>query len=303
MIEIAVWGGGKSRRDLALGVGTPVHRGGGRPPGLRRGRPWWWPERRCGVPPSLFAVVPTTSGSRVRLSVFEENWRQPRCTGSHPERMRPHHWPLLEKTPLMLRAHIGSSRVREDLPRRVREVSLSRPSLRESFARPHRHQPCTQVTRLVMRSTEARPRFSSSRDRQRTTPKYSSNRNRSIGISSRARDSFSPGNPRPRGRILRIRFAARRPIGLPRMRGVAPAGPRSRTDLATIAPARGQLAATRNLGGNSLPTVGLPNGAAGESAARVGQPAASTKRALIRATRRMQRWGVRGTPHHPLRWS
>ncbi len=87
--------------------------------------PSWWPKRRCGVPPSPCATTLTASGSRVRLSVFEENRRQPRCTGSHPERMRPHHRPLLEKTPLVLRAHFGSSRVREDLPRRVREVGRS----------------------------------------------------------------------------------------------------------------------------------------------------------------------------------
>ena len=36
------------------------------------------------------AITPTASGSRVRLSVFEENRRQPRCTGTHPEWMRPH---------------------------------------------------------------------------------------------------------------------------------------------------------------------------------------------------------------------
>jgi hypothetical protein len=169
------------------------YRGGGCPPGLRRGRPWWWPKRRCGNPPSLFAITPTASGSRVRLSVFEENRSQPRCTGSHPERMKPHHWLLLERTPLMLRAHFGSSRVREDLPRHVRERGRSWPSLRDSFARPHRHQPCTQVTRPVMRSTEARPRFSSSRDQQRTTPTYSSNRKRSIVFSPGAHDCSNTG--------------------------------------------------------------------------------------------------------------
>ncbi len=56
------------------------------------------------------------------------------------------------------------------------------PWLRESFARPHRHQTRTQVTQPVMRPTEARPRFSSSRDLQRTTPPYSSNRNGSISF-------------------------------------------------------------------------------------------------------------------------
>jgi hypothetical protein len=87
--------------------------------------PYWWPERRCGYPPNPCATTLTASGSRVRLSVFEENRRKPRCTGSHPEQMRPHHRPLLEKTPLGLRAHFGSSRVREDLPRHVREVGRS----------------------------------------------------------------------------------------------------------------------------------------------------------------------------------
>jgi len=115
----------------------------------------------------------------------------------------------------MLRAHFGSSRVREDLPRHVREMGRFWPSFRKSFARPRRHQPCTQVTQPLMRSTEARPRFSSSRDRQRTTSPYSSNRNQSIGFSSRAHDISHSRAPRPRWRILRIRLAATRPLRPP----------------------------------------------------------------------------------------
>jgi len=42
--------------------------------------------------------------------------------------MRPHQWPLPDKTPLGLLAQFGSSRVREDLPRLVREVGPSRTS-------------------------------------------------------------------------------------------------------------------------------------------------------------------------------
>ena len=42
--------------------------------------------------------------------------------------MRPHQWSLPDKTPLGLLAQFGSSRVREDLPRLVREVGLSRTS-------------------------------------------------------------------------------------------------------------------------------------------------------------------------------
>jgi hypothetical protein len=56
------------------------------------------------------------------------------------------------------------------------------PWLRESFARPHRHRSRTQVTQPLMRSTRARPRISLSRDLQRTTSPYSSNRNRSISF-------------------------------------------------------------------------------------------------------------------------
>ena len=48
------------------------------------------PKRRCGDPPSLCARLVTATGSRVRLSAFEENRSQPLCTGLHPERMRPH---------------------------------------------------------------------------------------------------------------------------------------------------------------------------------------------------------------------
>ena len=59
--------------------------------------PDWWPKRRCGNPPSLCAKLLTASGSRVRLSAFEENRSQPLCTGSHPERMRPHLWLLLRE--------------------------------------------------------------------------------------------------------------------------------------------------------------------------------------------------------------
>ena len=74
----------------------------------------------------------------------------------------------------------------------------------------------------------------------------------------------------------------------PRVRGVAPAGPRSPADLATLAPARGQVAVLRNLRGKSLPAADLPNDAAGESAARVDSLAASPKRTRIRAIRKIQ---------------
>ncbi len=141
-----VW---KSRRYLTRGAGTLVHRGGGRPPGLRRGRPWWWLERRCGFPPSPCAISLTASGSRVRLSVFEENRRQPRCTGSHPERMRPHQWSLPDKTPLGLLAQFGSSRVREDLPRLVRRVGPSRTGSAN-------RSPAPTDTNLVRRSRSMR---------------------------------------------------------------------------------------------------------------------------------------------------
>ncbi len=123
--------------------------------------------------------------------------------------------------------------------------------LRETFARPHRHQSCTQVTQPVMRSTEARPRISSSRVPQRTTPPYSSNRDRSIGFFIWVTRSFSPRNP----------------TASHGARGVAPAGPRSPGDLATLAPARGHGGGSERLGGGkSLPAADLPNDAAGESA-------------------------------------
>ncbi len=78
------------RASPACGPRDRIHRGGGCLPGLRRGRPWLVPKRRCGDPPSLGAGLVTASGSRVRLSAFEENRSQPLCTGLHPERMRPH---------------------------------------------------------------------------------------------------------------------------------------------------------------------------------------------------------------------
>jgi hypothetical protein len=59
--------------------------------------PEWSPKRRCGNLPSPCARLLTASGSRVRLSAFEENPSQPLCTGSHPERMRPHLWLLLRE--------------------------------------------------------------------------------------------------------------------------------------------------------------------------------------------------------------
>ena len=88
-----------------------------------------------------------------------------------------------------------------------------------------------------------------------------------------------------------------------RVRGDAPAGPRSSADLATLAPARGQVAIPRNLGGKSLPAADLPYDAADESAARVDSLAASSERTRIRAIRKIRRWGIRGAPYHPLRWS
>jgi hypothetical protein len=197
-------GGAAARWVTPTGVsgqraGASVHRGGGRPPGLRRGRPGSLPERRCGIPSSPCTPMLAASDSRVRLNAFEEYRSQPRCTGSHPERMRPHPWLLLERTPLLLRAQFGSSRVREDLPR---PVPRSRPiwlRLRESFAHPHRHPSSTLGTRRLMRSVRARPRISSNRAPQRTTSPYSSDRNRSIRFSDPLRD-FSPRIDRGRGR-------------------------------------------------------------------------------------------------------
>jgi hypothetical protein len=141
-------------------------------------------------------------------------------------------------------------------------------------------------------------------------------------FSCRARDGPQPGAPRPRWRIPRPRFAAKRPFrprlagesfgfalrreafsASSRVRGVAPAGPRSPADLATLAPFRGQVAIPRNLGGKSLPAADLPNDAADESAARVDSLAASPKRTQIREIRKIRRWGIRGAPYHPLRWS
>jgi len=52
--------------------------------------------------------------------------------------------PLLGETPLVLRAHFGSSRVREDLPRLVREVGLSRAGCAN-------HSPAPTDTCLVRR--------------------------------------------------------------------------------------------------------------------------------------------------------
>ena len=73
----------------------------------------------------------------------------------------------------------------------------------------------TQVTQPVMRSTEARPRFSSSRDLQRTTPPYSSNRNRSIGISLGCAAlilTLRLLRPQPTNSPGQSRFAATRPF-------------------------------------------------------------------------------------------
>jgi hypothetical protein len=93
----------------------------------------------------------------------------------------------------------------------------------------------------------------------------------SFGFALWRDEAFSDPSGRP---ILRIRFAATRPLRPRLARGVTPAGPRGPADLATLAPARGQVAAPRNLGGKSLPAADLPNDAAGESAARVDSLAA-----------------------------
>jgi len=80
--------------QLAGGVGFQVTEAAGVSRASDGAGPDWWPERRCGILPSLCASLLPAVGSRVRLSAFEENWSQSRCTGSHPERMRPHHWPI-----------------------------------------------------------------------------------------------------------------------------------------------------------------------------------------------------------------
>ena len=188
------------------------------------------------------------SGSRVRLSVFEENRRQPRCTGSHPERMRPHQWPLLDMTPLVLRALIGSSRVREDLPRLVREVGPSCASSANRSLAP-------TDTHLVRRSRSMRcgrgkrdlgsPQAAAPSVRFHPTPRIAIDQS---GFSSREHDS-SHREPtvwlaNPSDSLCGVGTCS----SSSRAGAVTPAGPRSPIDLATLAPARGPLAAPRNLG-------------------------------------------------------
>ena len=60
---------------------------------------------------------------------------------------------------------------------------------------------------------------------------------------------------------------------------------------------------SEKFGGKSLPAAGLANDAESKSAARVAPLAASLERTRIRAIRKIQRWGVRGAPYHPLRRS
>jgi hypothetical protein len=170
----------------------------------------------------------------------------------------------------------------------------------------------------VLRSKEARPRISLSRDFQRTTSPYSSNRIRSIDFSPGTEDG---SHPAPHGlaanpldslcgaEICRSRlagesfgFALRRRglFGLVWSAGSCPRGTtqpsRSRYTRARSGPA----GCSEKPGGTSLPAADLPNDAAGESAAREGSPAASPTR--IRGIRGILRWGVRGSPYHPLRW-
>ena len=200
--------------------------------------------------------------------------------------MRPHHRPLLEKTPLVLRAHFGSSRVREDLPRRVREVGRS--GLAPRIVRPPPPTPALYAGHAACDAVDG------SETSVLLEPR-STAYDLTVLLESKSINRFLMKGTRW--------FPPRRPTVSPRERGVAPAGPRSPADLATLAPARDQVAAPGNLGGKSLPTADLPNDAAGESAARVDSLADSPKRTRIRAIRKIQRWGVRGAPYHPLRWS
>jgi len=161
------------------------------------------------------------------------------------------------------------------------------PWLRESFARPHRHRSRTQVTQPLMRSTRARPRISLSRDLQRTTSPYSSNRNRSISFSPGAKNCSHHGAPRPRWRILGMRFAATRPFGARLERGQLPPRDHAAQPISLHSRPLGPAGGSEKSGGKSLPAADLPNDAAGESAAKVSSPAASPKCTRIRAIRGM----------------
>jgi hypothetical protein len=243
----------------------------------------------------------TARDSRVRLSAFEESPSQPRCTGSHPERMKPHHRPRLERTPLMLRAHIGSSRVREDLPRQVREVGwISAPAPR--IVRPPSPTPVSYAGDAACgavgeseTSDLLEPRSNSVRLHR--TPRIEIDQ-LDFGLLTRF---FSPKARRPRlagesagfacgdeacsassgGRIRRIRLRRRGLFGLVWAGGQPPAGPRRPADLATLAPARSQLAA-REISGKLLPAADPPRDAASGSAAK--------------ADRRPPRRSARGSP-------
>ena len=209
------------------------------------------------------------SGSRVRLSVFEENRRQPRCTGSHPERMRPHHRPLLEKTPLVLRAHFGSSRVRKTS--RATSAESADLALAPRIVRP----PPPTLTPILHAGYAAGDAVDGSETSDLLEPRstaYDSTlllKSRSINrVFIWVTQWFSSRNPtaslaNPTGSLCGDEaFSASSGA-----RGVAPAGPRSPADLATLAPARGRGGGPERLGGGkSLPAADLPNDAVGESA-------------------------------------
>jgi hypothetical protein len=216
--------------------------------------------------------------------------------------MRPHQWLLPDKTPLGLLAQFGSSRVREDPPRLVREVGLSRTNSANLSPAPTD----TNVVRRYrsMRCGRGKRDLGSPRT---AIPSVRIHRTPRIGIdqsSFSSREKYfshrgptpSPANPPDSlcGDETYSVWSGSR--GLPR--GTAQPS-RSRYTRARSRPAggpekpRGRVAAAAD----------LPNHVASESAARVDSTAASPKPTRIRAIRRIQRWGVRGAPYHPLRWS
>ena len=217
--------------------------------------------------------------------------------------MRPHQWPLPDKTPLGLLAQFGSSRVREDLPRLVREVGPSRTSSANrspaptdaNLVRRFRSMRCGRgkrdlgSPRAALHSVRLHPTPLIEIDQSDfplghamvLAPEPSDLAGESYGFALRRRGVFdlvwSAGSyPRGTAQPSRSRYtrARSRPAG-------GPEKPRRR------------IAAAAD----------LPNHVASESAARVDSTAASPKPTRIRAVRRIQRWGVRGAPYHPLRWS
>jgi hypothetical protein len=217
--------------------------------------------------------------------------------------MRPHQWPLLDKTPLVLRAHFGSSRVREDLPRLVREVGPSR-------ANSANRSPAPTDTRLVRRSRSMRcgrgkrdlgsPRAAIPSVRFHRTPRIGIDQS---NFSPRKNDSSHPKFDRLAGESGRFTVRRRGFSGLAWSEGSYPRGPaqpsRSRYTRARSRPAGGP----EKSGGRSAAAADLLSHVASESAVRVDSTAASPRPTRIHAVRKIQRWGVRGAPYHPLRWS